>query len=131
MILPAYFSSQKVTPVAVPDDVVAAGKALYGGDTERGLAACTACHGPRGFRRAGEVPQPVGAASRLYQGPAHRLPFGDRDNDPNGMMRDVAKKLTDQDIEALSKWRGFTDISPVNYLVEKNREPLCSLFFSG
>ncbi|MGL5502423.1 MAG: c-type cytochrome, partial [Aeromonas veronii] len=27
-----------------------------------------------------------------------------RDNDPNGMMRDVAKKLTDQDIEALSKY---------------------------
>ena len=26
------------------------------------------------------------------------------DNDPNGMMRDMAKKLTDQDIEALSKY---------------------------
>ena len=35
-----------------------------------------------------------------------------RDNDPNGMMRDVAKKLTDQDIEALSKYvAGFTDIA--------------------
>lgn len=31
--LAAYFSSQKVTPVAVPDDVVAAGKALYMGGT--------------------------------------------------------------------------------------------------
>ena len=47
--LAAYFSSQKVSPIAVPDEVVAAGKALYmGGDMSRGLAACTACHGPRG-----------------------------------------------------------------------------------
>jgi len=65
--LAAYFSSQKVTPLAVPDDAVAAGKALYmGGDMSRGPAA--------------------------------------RDNDPNSMMRDVAKKLTDQDIEVLSKY---------------------------
>ncbi|MCE9943172.1 cytochrome c4 [Aeromonas rivipollensis] len=104
--LAAYFSSQKVTPVAVPDDVVAAGKALYmGGDMERGLAACTACHGPRGSgveqakypSLSGQHPAYIKAQLTAFRAAA-------RDNDPNGMMRDVAKKLTDQDIEALSKY---------------------------
>ena len=29
---------------------------------------------------------------------------GDRSNDPNGMMRDIAARLTDRDIEILSKY---------------------------
>ena len=29
---------------------------------------------------------------------------GDRNNDLNGMMRDIAKKLTDEDIEILSQY---------------------------
>lgn len=31
---------------------------------------------------------------------------GDRANDLNGMMRDIAKRLTDEDIEILSKYLG-------------------------
>lgn len=31
---------------------------------------------------------------------------GDRGNDMNAMMRDIAKKMTDEDIEVLSKYVG-------------------------
>ncbi|MFM4728636.1 cytochrome c [Aeromonas caviae] len=104
--LAAYFSSQKVTPVAVPDDVVAAGKALYmGGDMERGLAACTACHGPRGSGvEQAKYPSLSGQHPAYIKAQLTAFRSATRDNDPNGMMRDVAKKLTDQDIEAISKY---------------------------
>ncbi len=71
----------------------------------RGLAACTACHGPRGSgveqakypSLSGQHPAYIKAQLTAFRAAA-------RDNDPNSMMRDVAKKLTDQDIEVLSKY---------------------------
>ena len=90
--LAAYFSSQKVT--------------LYmGGDMERGLAACTACHGPRGSGvEQAKYPSLSGQHPAYIKAQLTAFRSATRDNDPNGMMRDVAKKLTDQDIEALSKY---------------------------
>lgn len=47
--LAAYFSSQTMKEGSTPEDVVAKGEKLFrGGDLERGIAACIACHGPRG-----------------------------------------------------------------------------------
>ena len=64
-------------------------------------------HGPRGSGvEAAEVSQACQDSIPPISGPAHRFSFGDRDNDPNGMMRDVAKKLTDQDIESALKVYG-------------------------
>ncbi|WP_116474679.1 c-type cytochrome [Zobellella maritima] len=104
--LAAYFASESVTPVAVSEDVIEQGAALYqGGDIERGITACIACHGPRGEglesakfpRISGQHPAYVAAQLKAFRA-------GERDNDPNGMMRDIAKKLTDQDIEILSQY---------------------------
>ena len=104
--LAAYFSSQSITPVAVPEDLIEQGAALYrGGDIERGITACTACHGPRGEglesakfpRLSGQHPAYVAAQLKAFRA-------GERENDPNGMMRDIAKKLTDADIEVLSQY---------------------------
>ncbi|NVK25299.1 MAG: cytochrome c, partial [Gammaproteobacteria bacterium] len=45
--LAAYFSSQTMSAGETPEDVVEAGELLYrGGDMERGIPACIACHGP-------------------------------------------------------------------------------------
>ena len=47
--LAAYFSSQKIQTGTAAADKVALGEGLYrGGNTESGVAACTACHGPIG-----------------------------------------------------------------------------------
>ncbi|GAA3542812.1 c-type cytochrome [Zobellella aerophila] len=104
--LAAYFASESVTPVAVSEDVIEQGSALYqGGDIERGITACIACHGPRGEglesakfpRISGQHPAYVVAQLKAFRA-------GERENDPNGMMRDIAKKLTDEDIEVLSQY---------------------------
>ena len=47
--LAIYFAGQKMSQGTTPQEVVAAGKKLYNfGDGERGIPACTACHGPSG-----------------------------------------------------------------------------------
>ena len=72
---------------------------------ETGVPACTGCHGPAGLgvgaakypRLAGQHATYVESSLKLYRD-------GTRDNDPNGMMREVAHRLTDAEIAAVSQF---------------------------
>lgn len=102
----AYFSSQKPSPGEAPEDVVEAGHKLYvGGDLGRGVTACIACHGPHGdgISLAG-FPDISGQHSTYLKTQLEAFRSGDRNNSHNGMMADIAKRLTDNDIEVLSKY---------------------------
>lgn len=104
--LAAWFSSQEMTKGETPEDVVEAGKALYtGGDLERGITACIACHGPRGNgMELARFPDISGQHADYTKSQLEQFRSGDRANDLNGMMRDIAKKLTDEDIRILSQY---------------------------
>jgi cytochrome c553 len=106
--LAAYFASQKVKAGTTPEDAVAAGEKLFrGGDLQRGIAACQACHGPRGVGHSlAKFPTISNQHAAYVKAQLMAFRAGERANDPNGMMRDIAKKLTDQDIEVLSKYVG-------------------------
>jgi cytochrome c553 len=101
----AFFASQ-VQVVADVADVPAAGEKLYkGGDAARGITACVACHGPEGKGAAAAGFPVVGGQHANYiKIQLTQFRDGVRHNDLNGMMQDVAKKLSDADIEALSKY---------------------------
>ncbi|WJG09469.1 c-type cytochrome [Aliiglaciecola sp. LCG003] len=106
--LAAYFSSQEQSAGSTPEDVIEKGQKLYrGGDVDRGVTACIACHGPRGngMGLAG-FPDISGQHTGYLKSQLEMFKSGDRANDLNGMMRDIAKKLTDEDIEVLSKYLG-------------------------
>lgn len=106
--LAAYFSSQKMKPGTTPEDVVAKAEKLYrGGDMARGIPACIACHGPRGVGHSlAGFPKISFQHSAYIKTQLESFRAGTRANDMNGMMRDVAKKLNDDDIAALSKYLG-------------------------
>ncbi|ENC9837621.1 c-type cytochrome [Vibrio fluvialis] len=106
--LAAYFSSLPISSNSTPEDVVAKGKVLYNaGDASRGLTACTACHGPRGNgTELSGFPKISGQHADYIKAQLQKFRDGKRGNDMNEMMRDVAKKLTDADIEILSKYVG-------------------------
>lgn len=106
--LSAYFASQEAKPLTTPEDVVAAGEALYrGGDLDRGITACIACHGPRGNGTGlSGFPKISGQHATYTKAQLQAFRSGERANDLNGMMRDIAMKLTDDDIEILSKYLG-------------------------
>lgn len=106
--LAAYFESQEAKPGTTPEDVIEKGQALYrGGDLERGITACIACHGPRGngMGLAG-FPDISGQHATYLKTQLEMFRSGERANDLNGMMRDIASKLSDEDIEILSKYLG-------------------------
>ncbi|UJF22331.1 c-type cytochrome [Shewanella sp. OMA3-2] len=103
--LSAYYSSLKLV-VADVADVPALGESLYkGGDMARGITSCIACHGPdaKGMEAAG-FPAIGGQHANYIKIQLTKFRDTNRHNDMNGMMQDVAKKLSDADMEALSKY---------------------------
>ncbi|MEL4251999.1 c-type cytochrome [Shewanella xiamenensis] len=101
----AYFSTQAIQ-VAEVKDVPELGAKLYkGGDVSRGITACMACHGPdgKGAELAG-FPALAGQHANYIKIQLTKFRDAGRHNDLNGMMQDVAKKLNDSDIDALSKY---------------------------
>lgn len=101
----AYFSSQTLQ-VADVKEVPELGPKLYkGGDVSRGITACMACHGPdgKGAELAG-FPALAGQHANYIKIQLTKFRDAGRNNDLNGMMQDVAKKLSDSDIDALSKY---------------------------
>ncbi len=104
--LAAYFSSQEASAGSTLEEYVEPGEKLYrGGDEERGITACIACHGPNGngMQLAG-FPDISGQHGAYIAAQLNAFKDGKRANDMNGMMRDIAKKLTDEDIAVLSNY---------------------------
>lgn len=103
----AYFSSQKMTVGMADPALVEKGEELFrGGKLDLGMPACTGCHSPSGTGNdlAG-FPQLGGqhAAYTAKQLTAFRE--GERTNDGDAaIMRTVASKLSNKDIEALSSY---------------------------
>ncbi|MFA0568176.1 c-type cytochrome [Vibrio gallaecicus] len=106
--LAAYYASLPISNNSTPENVVAEGKALYtAGDAERGITACIACHGPRGNgTELSGFPKVSGQHADYIKAQLEKFRDGSRNNDMNAMMRDVAKKLTDADVDTLSKYVG-------------------------
>lgn len=104
--LAAYYSSLDSESGETPVDVVEYAEALYrGGDVERGITACTACHGPQGNGLGlANFPDVSGQKAGYIKAQLEMFRSGTRANDHSEMMRKVAIKLTDKDIDALSKY---------------------------
>ncbi len=104
--LGAYFRSQKVrAPGARNRDLVEQGRKLYrGGDTARGLPACSACHSPTGAGIASQYPRIGGQHADYTVAQLKAFRAGERANDGAAMMRTVAAKLTDTEMSALAEY---------------------------
>lgn len=104
--LAAYFSSQEATKGEASEDAIELGQKLYlGGDLERGITACIACHGPRGNGTSlSGFPDISGQHADYIATQLRAFRSGDRNNSLNGMMADIAKKMTDDEIDTISSY---------------------------
>ncbi len=105
--LAAYFSSQKIQTGTAAADKVALGEGLYrGGNTESGVAACTACHGPIGQGNpAAAYPSIAGQHAAYVVKALKDFRAGNRGvGDTGKMMRGVGSKMTDAEIEAVAQY---------------------------
>ncbi|MDB1122519.1 c-type cytochrome [Vibrio algarum] len=106
--LAAYYSSMPISDNSTPENVVEQGRVLYlAGNAERGLTACVACHGPRGNgTELSGFPKISGQHADYIKIQLTKFRAGERTNDLNGMMGDIAMKLTDEEIDTLAKYVG-------------------------
>ena len=103
----AYFSSQKGSVGAADPKVVARGEALFrGGKLEQGMPACTDCHAPDGSGNAAAgFPHLGGQHAQYVAKQLTDFREGNRTNDGDSMvMRGIAAKLSNKDIEAVSSY---------------------------
>ena len=105
----AYFASQKGSVGAADPKVVARGEALFrGGDLAKGLPSCTGCHSPNGAGNAAAGFPHLGGQHAQYvakQLTDFRKEEGGRNNDGDTKtMQTIAKKLSDEDIAAVSSY---------------------------
>lgn len=107
-LLAAHFAALPV-PAATPAGGDAAllknGKAIANrGDWGHDIPACFQCHGPDG-KGVGTVFPPIAGQSALYiSNQIAAWKAGSRSNDPVGLMRAVADKLTAEQVEAVSAY---------------------------
>ena len=104
--LAAFFAKQKETMGQADKTKVALGEKIYrGGNSAKGVAACIGCHGPTG---SGNPPAGFPAVSGQHAAYTVKtlkdFRNGVRANDLNGMMRNVAAKMSDKEIEAVASY---------------------------
>ena len=108
--LAAYYASlpAKVSQADADDETLASAEAIYrGGILSKKVAACTACHSPNGGGNAPAGFPNVSGQPALYtvsQLTAYREGQRKTDETYGGMMRGVASRLTDTEIEALAAY---------------------------
>jgi len=104
--LAAYFSSQKQKSGTANKDKVKAGEKIYrGGIMASGVAACSGCHGPTGEgNSAAKFPRIAGQHAKYAIKQLKAFRAGSRNNDPGKMMRNVAAKMSDAEIEAVAEY---------------------------
>lgn len=104
--LGAYFASQARAPAMADPDLVAAGERLYrGGNKDRGVSACIACHGPRGLGNPGASYPAVAGQHATYTAASLRAyAKNERRSDANQMMRNVSSLLSENEILAVSSY---------------------------
>ncbi|HTP61006.1 MAG TPA: c-type cytochrome [Burkholderiales bacterium] len=104
--LAAFYAGQKLKPAAAKDkDLAALGQKIYrGGNLATGVAACAGCHGPAGVGIPAQYPRIAGQFPEYVEAQLMAFRAGTRANDPNGMMRAVAARMTDREIKAVSEY---------------------------
>ncbi|TXH98991.1 MAG: cytochrome c4 [Pseudomonas sp.] len=103
----AYYASQSMSVGAADPALVKAGEALYrGGKLAEGMPACTGCHSPDGAGNdAAGFPQLGGQHAQYVAKQLTDFREGNRTNDGDSMMmRSVAAKLSNKDIQAISSY---------------------------
>jgi cytochrome c553 len=104
--LAAYYAGQTLKPAAAADKELAAlGQKLWrGGNTANGVPACSGCHGPAGAGIPAQYPRLAGQYAEYIATQLKSFRDGARSNDPNGMMRGVAARLSEREIRALAEY---------------------------
>ncbi len=104
--LAAYYASQKPSKGTAAADKVELGRMIYkGGNNSSGVAACAACHGPNGNGNPkAKFPSLAGQHAQYTVLQLEAFSAGERANDPAQMMRNIAAKMSKEEMQAVAEY---------------------------
>ena len=105
--LAAYFSSQTPRPTGETEpSKLQRGQSIYrAGIASKGVPSCAGCHGPSGRGIPGAAFPMIGGQHAVYAAIQLRsYKSGARATDPNSMMRTIASRLNDDEIDAVASY---------------------------
>jgi len=104
--LGAYFAQQTPTGLEADPSTWKAGEKLYrGGDAERDIPACIACHGPEGRGNGPAAYPALRAQHGVYAyGQLKAFKDGTRTSVGNDIMASVTDRMTDAEMRALASY---------------------------
>ncbi|QKT03740.1 cytochrome c4 [Ectothiorhodospiraceae bacterium 2226] len=102
----AFYAQQRIQAETADQEVVALGERIYrGGNPASGVAACISCHGPGGAGNpAANFPRVAGQHAAYSAKTLRDFRENRRANDAGQMMRNIAARMTDEEIEAVSQY---------------------------
>ena len=104
--LGAYYASQKTKQGTAKPELIELGQRIYrAGDSQAGIPACLACHGPVGVGNpAALYPSLSGQHAEYTARQLKMFKAEERNNDVNNVMRSIAGPMTNAQIEAVSEY---------------------------
>jgi cytochrome c553 len=102
----AYYAGQKLRPASAADkDLAALGQKIWrGGIAASSVPACAGCHGPAGAGIPAQYPRLAGQFAEYVAAQLKGFKDGARSNDTNGVMRGVAARMTEREIQAVAQY---------------------------
>lgn len=114
----AYYASLDVVvqePAEASAELLERGRQLaLQGDWNRYIVACVSCHGPGNHGVGGTFPNISGQHPAYIVAQLQAWKAGERDNDPLGLMKSIAERMTDEDMKAVAAWLGQQPVLPEN-----------------
>lgn len=104
--LAVYYAAQEPSIGQTRPENLEPGERLYrAGDTTMGLAACMACHGPTGIGNPAANYPRINAQHAAYtEIQLKAFKAEERANDLNGIMRDIAGRMSNDSIRAVADY---------------------------
>jgi cytochrome c553 len=101
-----YYAGQAAKPGAANDKELAlAGESLFrGGNPANGLPACSGCHSPDGVGIPKQFPRLSGQHALYTIAQLRAFRSGERANDANKMMRMIAGRMSDAQMQAVAEY---------------------------
>ena len=101
----AFYEKQTVEIGTAAADKVEMGQRIYRGGNGEGVPACMGCHGPSGAGNPSANFPAVSGQHAAYTAKALKdFRSAARGNDMNNMMRDIARKMSDEEIAAVAEY---------------------------
>lgn len=104
--LAAYYAAQSHKLGMAKPEHIELGQTLYrAGNPKTGLVACMACHGPTGAGNpAAKYPALMGQHADYTASQLKAYKAESRNNDANSVMRSIAGKMTNSEIDAVASY---------------------------